>query len=91
MKGNKYLILLFSFLLIPKIALSANHYILDGASGNGSSWSNAWDSLPSTLVRGDTYYIADGSYGSYTFNDAQSGSTLIYIKKATVAALYRSW
>jgi hypothetical protein len=38
------------------------------------------------LTRGDTYYIADGTYGGYTFDDADSGSTWIYIKKATVSA-----
>lgn len=38
--------------------------------------------LPSTLVRGDTYYMADGTYTAYTFNTANSGSTVITIKKA---------
>ena len=38
------------------------HYVRAGATGlnNGSDWNNAWTSLPATLVRGDTYYIADG-------------------------------
>ena len=63
------------------------HYIRDGASGiaDGSDWTDAWDDLPATLTRGDTYYIADGSYNSYTFDDAESGATYIYIKKAIVA------
>ena len=39
-----------------------------------------------TPVRGNTYYVADGSYGSKTFNTAASGSQLITIKKATVAS-----
>ena len=69
-------------------ALAANHYIRDGATGSSpctSGWgaTQACDSLPSTLTRGDTYYIADGNYGSYNFNDATSGTTLINIKKAT--------
>ena len=38
--------------------------------------------LPSTLVRGNTYYLADGSYGSYTFNTANSGTTRVTVKKA---------
>jgi len=64
------------------------YYVREGATGanNGSNWTNAYTSLPSTLIRGATYYIADGSYGNYTFDDAVSGSTYIYIKKATASA-----
>lgn len=64
---------------------AANHYVRDGGSGDGSDWANAWDALPSTLVRGDTYYVADGTYGSYTFDDAVNGTALITIKKCTAA------
>jgi hypothetical protein len=71
------------WLLLPQAAQAANHYIRDGASGDGSDWNNARDDLPASLVRGDTYYIADGNYnGGYTFNDPCSGSLYIYIKKA---------
>jgi len=67
---------------------SADHYIRDGATGalDGTSWTDAWDDLPSTLTRGDTYYIADGTYTNYDFNDAEDGTTYIYIKKATESA-----
>lgn len=56
-----------------------------GATGanNGSDWNNAYTALPATLVRGASYYIANGSYSGYTFNTATSGSTYITIKKAT--------
>lgn len=66
----------------------ANKYVRAGADGanDGSDWTNAFTALPSTLVRGDTYYIADGEYPSYTFDDAVSGSDVITIKKATQAA-----
>jgi len=37
----------------------ANHYILDGGSGDGSAWDNALDDLPAAFVRGDTYYVGD--------------------------------
>lgn len=37
----------------------------------------------SSLVRGDTYYVADGSYAARTWNRAVSGASLIIIKKAT--------
>jgi hypothetical protein len=62
------------------------HYVSSGAAGanNGNDWANAWTALPATLQRGHTYYIADGSYGGYTFDDAVSGSQYITIRKATV-------
>lgn len=63
---------------------AADHYIRAGATGtaSGDDWVNAWTSLPSTLQRGHTYYVAAGSYGGYTFNTAESGQTTITIKKA---------
>lgn len=69
-------------------AEAANHYVREGASGtaDGSDWTNAYTSLPATLTRGDTYYIADGSYAAYTFDDAVSGTTLITIRKATASS-----
>ncbi len=76
-----FLIIVFS--LCASNVFAENHYVRQGANGNGTDWANAYGSLPNTLVRGDTYYIADGTYGSYTFNDSASGSTLITIKKAT--------
>jgi hypothetical protein len=62
-------------------------YVRQGAAGAGTglSWTDAYTTLPATLTRGLTYYIADGSYASYFFDDAQSGTTLITIKKATVS------
>lgn len=72
-------------------ALSADHYIRDGASGDGSSWANACDDFAdscavSSLVRGDTYYVATGTYAARTWNRATSGTDVITIKRATVAA-----
>ena len=68
-------------------ALCATNYVRSAATGanSGGDWNNAYTGLPATLVRGDTYYVADGTYGSQTFSDNASGSTYIYIKKATVA------
>ena len=61
-------------------------YIRDsGTSATCTDWTNACDSLPSVLQRGATYYIADGIYPGYTFDDPASGSTLITIKKATIS------
>ena len=63
----------------------ATYYVRSGASGNGSDWANAYSSLPTTLVRGATYYVATGSYGGRTFSTAASGTSVITIKKATVS------
>lgn len=62
----------------------ADHYIRQGATGaaDGSNWTNAWTDLPANFVRGDTYYVADGSYGGHTFSTIASGTDYIYIKKA---------
>src|SRR3990172_9706024 len=68
---------------LPDLSMAAVRYVRAGAAGNGSGsdWTNAYASLPAALVRGDTYYVADGSYASYTFDDSQNGAW-IYIKKA---------
>lgn len=85
-KANKifFLLLCLVFFGWAKSAWAADHYVREGASGanDGSDWTDAWTALPSTLTRGDTYYIADGSYGSYTFDDAESGTNVITVKKA---------
>jgi hypothetical protein len=67
------------------VSEAATKYVRPGATGNnsGSDWTNAYNGLPSALTRGDTFYLADGSYGSYTFDDANSSATTITIKKAT--------
>lgn len=78
----------FGSLLLLALSLSAaNHYVRAGAAGsaNGDDWTNAYTALPAALTRGDTYYVADGTYSNYTFDDAASGTTVITIKKATVA------
>ena len=81
----KKLIILILLLFIAIPCLAANKYILASASGTGSGddWTNAYTTLPATLIRGDTYYVGDGTYGGYTFDDAAQGSTYITIKKAT--------
>jgi hypothetical protein len=84
--------LFYSFIMLcgaitAHAAIAANHYVRGGATGtgNGNDWTNAYTSLPANLVRGDTYFIADGVYGSYVFNDPQSGSSSIILKKPTQA------
>jgi hypothetical protein len=66
---------------VPSFA--ACHAVGPSASGNGSGsdWNNRMK-LPSTLVRGDTYYLADGAYGSYSMNGPTTGTAVITLKKA---------
>lgn len=95
---NKFMKRMVSFLIIlaylavfiPVIASQDSgdevyHYVRQGANGDGSSWENAYGSLPENLIRGHTYYIADGVYDGYTCNTAEDGTSVITIKKATVS------
>lgn len=72
-------------LLVFDSAIAANHFVRTDATGNnsGSDWANAYTSLPSALVRGDTYFLADGSYNGRVFSTSVNGLQLITIKKAT--------
>ncbi|MGZ3769004.1 MAG: hypothetical protein ACXVCP_06910 [Bdellovibrio sp.] len=87
MKTLTLITMLAAVALISESAIAANHYIRSGATGSnsGNDWSNAYTSLPSVLVRGDTYYIAGGSYAGKTFDTPESGTSVIAIKGATVA------
>jgi hypothetical protein len=71
--------------LVPfSVAAQSTFYVRQGAAGaeNGSDWNNAYTSLPATLQRGAKYYVADGTYSAYTFDDSVSGTEVITIKKA---------
>jgi hypothetical protein len=76
------------FALSSGTAWAADHFVRPGATGTGSGddWTNAYTNLPASLTRGDRYFLADGTYGSRTFSDANSGSAIITIVKATPAA-----
>ena len=88
MKRFIFIILLMCGQLLANYAFAADRFVRAGATGTGTGndWINAYTTLPPTLIRGDTYYIADGNYGSYNFNDPLSGSSFIYIKKATIGS-----
>ena len=64
---------------------AANVYVRAGATGsnNGVDWINAYTNLPASLVRGNTYVLAGGSYPGRTFSD--SGTSTITIRKASAA------
>ena len=84
----RYLIAIL--LLCCTSAQAANKYLRAGATGsaNGNDWTNAYTTiaqLETGLARGDTGYVATGAYTGQIFNTAASGTTLITIKKATVA------
>lgn len=61
------------------------HFVREGATGtaDGTSWADAWTELPPSLERGHRYYVADGTYPSYRFDDAAAGQELIRVIKAT--------
>ncbi|MFP4661704.1 MAG: immunoglobulin domain-containing protein [Halanaerobiales bacterium] len=84
-----FLILLILFLFSTDITQAAEnvYYIHAGAVGasDGSDWTNAWTDLPDSLERGATYYVAAGTYGAHLFNDEESDSEVITIRKATVS------
>lgn len=64
---------------------SACLVVTPGGSGakTGADWNNAYAGLPSTLVRGDIYYVADGNYGAVlNLTQADSGTQTIEIRKA---------
>ncbi len=86
MKTITQFAILAVFLFASETAIAANHYIRAGANGSntGNDWTNPYTSLPTTLVRGDTYYIAGGSYSGRTFNTPASGTSVITIKGATI-------
>jgi len=83
--------LIITFVIAGCIAQlsAANHYIRDGATGanDGTDWTNAWEDWSNvTWTRGDTYYVADGTYSEPSLNAATSGTTLITVLKATASA-----
>lgn len=73
-----------AFILSAISASAATLCVAVSSSGGatGADWNNALGASFSP-VRGNTYYLADGSYGSKTWNTAVSGTTGITIKKAT--------
>jgi hypothetical protein len=84
---KKYLVPLF-ILLFSVNGFAANQYIRTGATGagNGSSWSDAWTTFGAvTWTRGNTYYVAGGTYDENVSIPSMAGTTWITIKKANAA------
>ena len=86
MRNRFFLLLVLSAILavngFAATSAGACHAVGPSAAGtgDGSSWTNRM-ALPKTLVRGDIYYLMDGSYGSYTFGNV-SGTATLTLKKA---------
>ncbi len=82
---QRLVFLLLLLFLTASQSFAACHVVTPSGNGsrNGNDWSNAYAKLPSPVTRGDTYYLADGSYGNYTVNTP--GSTATTIKKATAS------
>jgi hypothetical protein len=86
------------FLLIASPAIAADHAIRIGCpnNGDGTTWAcaagagatGAFNTLPATLTRDDTYYISEGTItlDFYHPDDAADGTKYITIKKAVAAA-----
>jgi hypothetical protein len=90
--ANRILLIIAVMQLLICGANAANHFILPSGSGShsGADWSDACVGFsgacnPSSMVRGDTYYVGSGSYSAITFTTPESGSSLITIKGATTA------
>lgn len=77
------------FLFMCNLSYSADYFVRMGANGakNGKNWKDAYTDLPLKLNRGSTYYIADGVYKGRSFDDAESGTERITIKKAITGTL----
>jgi hypothetical protein len=76
--------------LVICLPLLADKYVRDGGTSSAcTSWSDACDQISTAegiITRGETMWVADGSYSGFTFNVSNSGTTRIWIKKATIAA-----
>lgn len=91
MRGGASLAVVGLFVLSSSTALGAVHVVSPkgGAQGqSGADWDHACKGFtgscaPSSLVRGDIYYVGGGSYPAVTLDTATSGSARITIRGAT--------
>jgi hypothetical protein len=77
-------------ILLPGRVLGACHVVTPSGSGtkSGSDWNSSCAGFTgscaaSSLTRGDTYYVAAGSYGQVSFSTPDSGTSIITIKAPT--------
>jgi hypothetical protein len=69
----------------PLVCDQSCRYVTPSGRGaaDGSDWDNALAGLPADLERGRIYLLSDGEYGEHLFADAESGTDVITIRKAT--------
>jgi len=85
-------IIVLLLLATAAIASASCHTITPSGAGtkSGADWNNscagfAGSCSVSSLVRGDTYFVASGSYPSVTFNTPTSGTSVITITAPTAS------
>lgn len=64
----------------------ACHVVRSGGGGisDGADWNNPLPDLPRSLIRGDVYFLAAGSYGKHNFGDPDQGELRIEIRAVTL-------
>lgn len=79
----KILRLLFLILLTSSPLYAACHAVGPSATGahTGADWNNI-ETMPGTFVRGDIYYLQDGTYSPLTISTAVSGTSTVELRKA---------
>lgn len=81
MLSQKLTLILLPLFLTANLSATA-YFVRSGASGNGTSWANAWGDVGkiawSSLSAGDTVCIAGGTYsGSITYGKSGTSSNPI--------------
>lgn len=68
MKRSNALLMALAYFVFPAWLWSTCHVITPVGSGNktGVDWNNALAGVPGALIRGDIYYLADGSYSAFS-------------------------
>jgi len=90
----KKALFIIAFLLSASPIWATTYYISSaGNNSDGLTWTNAYTSFAnaglhnsvSSSPRGHKYYVGNGNFGSLSLKNAESGSSVITITKATVA------
>jgi hypothetical protein len=86
MKTIRLLSILAVFLFVAETAIAATLVCTPAGSGNasGTNWTNACAFNSTTPVRGNTYYLAEGTYSGKTLS--ASGTSYITINKCPSSA-----
>ncbi len=78
------------FALLICLTVHADKYVRDGGGSSAcTTWTDACDQLTTALgvvSRGETIWVADGAYTGVTLDVANSGTSIVTIKKATTSA-----